>query len=54
MESWHPNPAPYYEVGPLADVGVYPLTFLTSVFGPVREVTAPDHHPEKRPREFER
>ena len=40
MESWHPNPAPYYEVGPLADVGVYPLTFLTAVFGPVREVTA--------------
>ena len=40
METWHPDPAPYYEVGPLADVGVYPLTFLTALFGPVREVTA--------------
>ena len=40
IESWHPNPAPFYEVGPLWDVGVYPLTFLTAVFGPVRQVTA--------------
>ena len=40
MESWHPDPAPYYKVGPLADVGVYPLTFLTALFGPIREVTA--------------
>ena len=40
IESWHPNPAPFYEVGPLWDVGVYPLTFLTAVFGPVRKVTA--------------
>lgn len=39
METWHPNPAPYYEVGPLADVGVYPLTLLTAVFGAVREVS---------------
>ena len=40
IESWHPNPSPFYEVGPLWDVGVYPLTFLTAVFGPVRNVTA--------------
>jgi len=40
METWHPNPAPYYDVGPLADVGVYPLTFLTAVFGPVKHVTS--------------
>ena len=40
METWHPHPQPYYEVGPLRDVGVYPLTFLTALFGPVREVTA--------------
>ena len=38
METWHTNPAPYYDVGPLADVGVYPLTFLTAVFGPIRNV----------------
>ncbi|MCE9590071.1 MAG: Gfo/Idh/MocA family oxidoreductase [Planctomycetes bacterium] len=40
LESWHPNPAPFYEVGALADVGVYPLTVLTSIFGPARRVTA--------------
>ena len=40
METWHPHPQPYYGVGPLRDVGVYPLTFLTAMFGPVREVTA--------------
>ena len=40
METWHPHPEPYYGVGPLRDVGVYPLSFLTAVFGPVREVTA--------------
>ena len=40
VETWHPHPQPYYKVGPLRDVGVYPLTFLTALFGPVREVTA--------------
>ncbi len=34
IESWHPNPAPFYEVGALWDVGVYPLTLLTTYFGP--------------------
>ena len=40
METWHPHPEAYYGVGPLRDVGVYPLTFLTGVFGPVRKVTS--------------
>lgn len=40
IESWHPAPAPFYEVGPLYDVGVYPLTLLTALFGPVRRVAA--------------
>jgi predicted dehydrogenase len=40
IESWHPNPAPFYLVGPALDVGVYPLTIVTSIFGPVRKVTA--------------
>lgn len=40
IESWHPNPVPFYQVGPLFDVGVYPLTQLTTIFGPVRRVTA--------------
>jgi predicted dehydrogenase len=38
IERWHPNPAPFYEVGALYDVGVYPLTVLTAIFGPVDEV----------------
>ncbi len=36
----HPAPGPFYEVGPLFDVGVYPLTILTTIFGPARRVTA--------------
>src|SRR5690606_38686142 len=33
IESWHPAPQPFYEVGALFDVGVYPLTILTAFFG---------------------
>jgi predicted dehydrogenase len=40
IEGWHPNPAPFYEVGALFDVGVYPLTLLTAMFGPARLVSA--------------
>jgi predicted dehydrogenase len=40
IEEWHPNPEPFYEVGIQWDVGVYPLTLLTTIFGPVRRVTA--------------
>ncbi|MFW6097926.1 MAG: Gfo/Idh/MocA family protein [Chloroflexota bacterium] len=40
IETWHPNPEPFYDVGPLFDVGVYPLTVLTTIFGPARQVTA--------------
>ncbi len=40
IESWHPNPGPFYAVGPWFDVGVYPLTLLTTFFGPVKSVTA--------------
>ena len=39
IESWHPAPGPFYEVGALYDVGVYPLTVLTTIFGPARRVT---------------
>jgi predicted dehydrogenase len=38
IESWHPAPAPFYEVGALFDVGVYPLTILTTIFGPAQRV----------------
>jgi len=41
IESWHPNPEGFYRPGsgPLLDVGVYALTVLTAVLGPVRRVT---------------
>lgn len=41
IERWHPNPEGFYQPGsgPLLDVGVYALTVLTSVLGPVRRVT---------------
>jgi predicted dehydrogenase len=40
IERWHPSPEGLYESGPLVDVGVYPLTLLTAMFGPARRVTA--------------
>lgn len=40
VEAWHLEPVPFYEVGALFDVGVYPLTLLATVFGPARRVTA--------------
>jgi predicted dehydrogenase len=40
IESWHPAPGPFYEVGALFDVGVYPTTILTTIFGPARRVTS--------------
>jgi predicted dehydrogenase len=40
IESWHPFPGAFYDVGALWDVGVYPLTMLTTFFGPARQVWA--------------
>jgi len=40
IETWHPNPGPFYAVGALFDVGVYPLTLVTTFLAPVRRVTA--------------
>lgn len=40
IESWHPNPAPFYAVGPMLDVGVYPLALTTALFGPVKRLSA--------------
>jgi predicted dehydrogenase len=40
IELWHPAPAPFYDVGPLVDVGVYPLTLVTTMLGPARSVAA--------------
>ena len=38
IETWHPAPTPFYEIGPLYDVGVYPLAILASIFGPAQRV----------------
>jgi predicted dehydrogenase len=43
IEVWHPRPEPFYAIGPLFDVGVYPLTILAAFFGPVRRVGAWSH-----------
>ena len=40
LEAWHPAPQDLYAVGPIVDVGVYPLTILTAMFGPARRVLA--------------
>jgi predicted dehydrogenase len=39
IEAWHPEPETLYEVGPLGDVGIYPLTIVTAMFGPVRRAS---------------
>ena len=41
-EGWHPDPEFFYAPGggPLLDIGVYPLTALVAVFGPIEAVSA--------------
>ncbi len=39
IESWHPEPEGLYDAGALRDVGIYPLTIATAMFGPVRRAT---------------
>lgn len=41
-ESWHPNPAFFYQPGggPLFDMGPYYITTLVSLLGPIQSVTA--------------
>lgn len=40
IEAWHPAPQSFYQVGPVFDAGVYPLSYLTAVLGPIRQVNA--------------
>lgn len=40
IEIWHPAPVPFYDVGVLFDVGVYPLTIVTAFLGPAIAVDA--------------
>ena len=42
VSEWHPRPASFHRVGPLLDAGVYPLTVLTALFGPVTRVRNAD------------
>ena len=41
-ESWHPNPAFYYDIGggPMLDMGPYYMTALVNILGPVKRVAA--------------
>jgi predicted dehydrogenase len=40
IETWHPNPEPFYAAGPMLDVGVYPLAILIAALGSVSTVRA--------------
>jgi len=40
IETWHPNPVPFYKVGPVWDVAVYPLSIWAAFCGPMRSVSA--------------
>ena len=40
IETWHPAPQAFYDIGVIYDVGVYPLTLLVAMLGPVRRVWA--------------
>lgn len=42
VSEWHPRPDSFRRVGPLLDAAVYPLTVLTSLFGPVSRVRSAD------------
>lgn len=40
IETWHLAPAPFFDVGVMVDVGVYPLTLVTAMLGRARSVRA--------------
>lgn len=40
IEFWHPGPEPFYQVGPIVDVGIYAITLTTAMFGPIQRVQA--------------
>jgi predicted dehydrogenase len=40
IETWHPAPEAFFDVGVLVDVAVYPLTLATTMIGPARAVHA--------------
>jgi predicted dehydrogenase len=40
IETWHPSPEPFFDVGVLVDVAVYPLTLVTTMVGRATSVRA--------------
>lgn len=44
VETWHPNPAPFYmkNSGPLFDMGPYYLSAIVSLLGPIESIAALD------------
>lgn len=40
IESWHPAPEAFYDIGVMIDVGIYPLSLITCMFGPAKRVSA--------------
>lgn len=42
VETWHPNPAPFYEKngGPLFDMGPYYLSAIVSLLGPIESIAS--------------
>lgn len=52
VESWHPNPLPYYLSGggPVLDMGPYYITALTALLGTVKEVQSYSRCPRSKRR----
>ena len=42
LTHWNSNPEPFLRVGPLYDGAVYPLTVLTTIYGPITRVRTAD------------
>ena len=40
IETWHPSPEGFFDVGVLVDVAVYPLTLVTTMIGPATSMRA--------------
>ncbi len=40
LETWHPNPEPFYQIGSHYDVAVYPLRIINAFLGPAVRVQA--------------
>ena len=40
IETWHPSPEGFFDVGVLVDVAVYPLTLVTTMIGPATSIRA--------------